>query len=67
MLVSLRQAVAEETLRFAGRDPLGAARKASQRPGFPEVAAWDGKTPSTTAPNSGSGKTERSGSCDDRQ
>jgi hypothetical protein len=44
VMVSLRQAVAEETLRFAGRDPLGAARKASQRPGFPEVAGWDGKT-----------------------
>lgn len=44
VMVSLRKAVAEETLRFAGRDPLGAARKASQRPGFPEAAAWDGKT-----------------------
>ena len=44
VLVSLRQAVVEETLRFDGRDPLGAARKASQRPGFPETAGWDGKT-----------------------
>ena len=44
VMIPLRQAVAEETLRFSGRDPLGAARKASQRPGFPAVAAWDGKT-----------------------
>lgn len=44
VMIPLRQAVAEETLRFDGRDPLGAARKASQRPGFPEVAGWDGKT-----------------------
>ncbi len=44
VMIPLRQAVAEETLRFAGRDPLGAARKASQRPGFPAVAGWDGKT-----------------------
>ena len=44
VMISLRQAVAEETLRFTGRDPLGAARKAAQRPGFPEAAAWDGKT-----------------------
>ena len=43
-LVSLRQACAEETLRFTGRDPLGAARKARQRGGFPAVAGWDGKT-----------------------
>ncbi len=44
VMISLRQAVAEETLRPAGRDPLGAARKAAQRPGFPEVAGWDGQT-----------------------
>ena len=36
--------MAEETLRFGAADPLGAARKASQRPGFPEIAGWDGKT-----------------------
>ena len=44
VMVSLRQAVAEETLYFDGKDPLGAARKAAQRPGFPEVAGWDGQT-----------------------
>lgn len=43
-MISLRQAVAEETLRFTGRDPLAAARKAAQRPGFPAVAGWDGQT-----------------------
>lgn len=43
-MISLRHAVAEETLRFTGRDPLAAARKASQRPGFPGVAGWDGQT-----------------------
>lgn len=44
VLVSLRQALAENTLwGFDGKDPLGAARKAAQRPGFPEIAGWDGK------------------------
>jgi hypothetical protein len=41
-LISLRQAVAEEILKVGGVDPLGAARKAAQRPGFPEIAGWDG-------------------------
>jgi hypothetical protein len=40
--ISLRQAVAEGVLKVGGLDPLGAARKAAQRPGFPEVAGWDG-------------------------
>jgi hypothetical protein len=44
VLVTLRQACAEEVLRLGAADPLGAARKASQRPGFPEVAGWDGNT-----------------------
>jgi hypothetical protein len=43
-LVSLRQAVAEEVIKVGGRDPLAAARKAAQRPGFPAIAHWDGKT-----------------------
>ena len=44
VLMSLRQACAEEILRLGSADPLGAARKAAQRPGFPEGAGWDGKT-----------------------
>ena len=50
-VVSLRQAWPRRPSGSTGRDPLGAARKASQRPGFPEIAGWDGKTPSTTALN----------------
>lgn len=44
VLMSLRQACAEGILRLGSADPLGAARKAAQRPGFPEVAGWDGRT-----------------------
>ena len=44
VLISLRQACAEEILRLGSVDPLGAARKAAQRDGFPEIAGWDGKT-----------------------
>src|ERR1035441_6626746 len=40
-LVSLRQAIAEEVIKIGGRDPLAAARKAAQRPGFPGVAGYD--------------------------
>lgn len=40
VMMSLRQACAEEVLTMS----LDAARKAAQRPGFPEVAGWDGKT-----------------------
>jgi hypothetical protein len=43
-MISLRQACAEEILQLGDRDPLGAARKAAQRPGFPEIAGWDGPT-----------------------
>ncbi len=43
VLVTLRQACAEGTLKFDGRDPLGAARKAAQRPGFPAKAGLDDK------------------------
>ena len=39
VMVTLRQACIEETIKCS----LDAARKASQRPGFPEVAGWDGK------------------------
>ena len=44
VLISLRQACAEDVFRLGSADPLAAARKAAQRPGFPEVAGWDGKT-----------------------
>ena len=43
-LISLRQACAEEILRLGDKDPLGAARKAAQRDGFPQIAGRDGAT-----------------------
>ena len=42
VLMSLRQACAEEILRLGSKDPLGAARRAAQRPGFPEKQGWNG-------------------------
>ena len=44
VMMSLRQALAEEVIKVGGVDPIGAARKAAQRPGFPEIAGWDGQT-----------------------
>lgn len=45
-LMTLRQACEEGVLRIGSVDPLGAARKAAQRPGFPEPAGWgeDGRS-----------------------
>ena len=37
-MVTLRRACVEGTLRCS----IDAARKAAQRPGFPEVRGWDG-------------------------